>query len=141
MAALQDPCVGVTLAGYALSAGVDAESANVATCVDLYFETVAFSWNFLKSRGASARPEYETAWQLYHNGLARLMGAGQRFGRLDPSKGLRVVTATGSLMIPTTYQGFVWQAEDFSRIEVVNSAAPASSSTTTASQDWACLWS
>ena len=27
MAALQDPCVGVTLAGYALSAGVDAESA------------------------------------------------------------------------------------------------------------------
>ena len=116
-------------------------SANVATCVDLYFETVAFSWNFLKSRGASARPEYETAWQLYHNGLARLMGAGQRFGRLDPSKGLRVVTAAGSLMIPTTYQGFVWQAEDFSRIEVVNSAAPASSSTTTASQDWACRWS
>ena len=49
---------------------------NVATCVDLYFETVAFSWNFLKSHSASARPEYETAWQLYHNGLARLMGAG-----------------------------------------------------------------
>jgi pimeloyl-ACP methyl ester carboxylesterase len=124
MAAMRDPGVGVTLAGYALSAGVDAERANIAACVDLYFETVAFSWNFLKSRGASARPEYETAWQLYHNGLARLMGAGQRFGRLDPSKGLRVVTATGSLMIPTTYRGFAWQAEDFSRVEVVNSAAP-----------------
>ena len=86
-AALANPALGVTLAGYALSAGLAAEQAKLATCVDLYFETVAFSWNFLKSPGASARPEYELAWQLYHNGLARLMGAGQRFGRLDPTAG------------------------------------------------------
>ncbi|MHB8972841.1 MAG: esterase/lipase family protein [Pirellulaceae bacterium] len=124
VAALANPVLGVTLAGYALSAGLEAERAKLATCVDLYFETVAFSWNFLKSPGASARPEYDLAWQLYHNGLARLMGAGQRFGRLDPTAGLRVNTAAGSLVIPTTYQGFVWQAEDFSRIEVVSSLAP-----------------
>ncbi len=123
-AALRDPALGVTLAGYALSAGVEAEQAKMATCVDLYFEAVAFSWNFLKSRGASARPEYETAWQLYHHSLARLMGAGQRFGRLDPSSGLRVVTAAGALTIPTVYRGFAWKAEDFTRIEVVNDAAP-----------------
>lgn len=123
-AALRDPRLGVTLAGYALSAGVEAEQGRVATCVDLYFETVAFSWNFLQSRGASARPEYETAWQLYHNGLARLMAAGQRFGRLDPTKGLFVQTAGGSVMLPIRYQGFAWKAEDFTRVEVVNDAAP-----------------
>jgi pimeloyl-ACP methyl ester carboxylesterase len=123
VAALSNPVLGVTLAGYALSAGIAAEHAKLATCVDLYFETVAFSWNFLKSPGASARPEYELAWQLYHNGLARLMGAGQRFGRLDPSTGLHVDTAAGSLVIPTTYQGFAWKSEDFSRIEVVSSLA------------------
>ncbi|MHB1030244.1 MAG: esterase/lipase family protein [Pirellulaceae bacterium] len=123
-AALSNPVLGVTLAGYALSAGLQAEQANLATCVDLYFETVAFSWNFLKSPGASARPEYEPAWQLYHNGLARLMSTGQRFGRLDPTAGLRVVTAAGSLIIPTTYQGFAWKSEDFSWIDVVNSATP-----------------
>jgi pimeloyl-ACP methyl ester carboxylesterase len=124
MAALEDPCLGIIFAGNALSAGVEAEQAKVATCVDLYFECVAFSWNFLQSRGASARPEYETAWQLYHNGLARLMGAGQRFGRLDPSKGLSVNTAAGSLTIPTTYQGFAWKPGDFTRIEVVDNTAP-----------------
>ncbi len=123
-AALANPALGVTLAGYALSAGLAAEQAKLATCVDLYFETVAFSWNFLKSPGASARPEYELAWQLYHNGLARLMGAGQRFGRLDPTAGLRVITTVGSVVIPTTYHGFVWKSEDFSRIEVVSSIAP-----------------
>ena len=123
-AALANPALGVTLAGYALSAGLAAEQAKLATCVDLYFETVAFSWNFLKSPGASARPEYELAWQLYHNGLARLMGAGQRFGRLDPTAGLRVITAAGAVVIPTTYHGFVWKPEDFTRIEVVSSLAP-----------------
>ena len=87
MAAMRDPSLGVTLAGYALSAGVDAERAKVATCVDLYFETVAFSWNFLKSRGASARPEYETAWQLYHNGLARLMRRRSTVWQARPGEG------------------------------------------------------
>jgi pimeloyl-ACP methyl ester carboxylesterase len=123
-AALRDPKLGVTMAGYALAAGAEADHANVSTCVDLYFETVAFSWNFLQSRGAAAQPEYELAWQIYHNGLARLMTAAQRFGRLDPSKGLRVVTAAGALTIPVVHHGFVWKAEDFTRVEILDCNAP-----------------
>ncbi|NLX54531.1 MAG: hypothetical protein GXY58_05415 [Planctomycetaceae bacterium] len=124
MAALEDPCLGVTFAGNALSAGVEAEQADVATCVDLYFECVTFSWHYLTSRGASARPEYETAWQLYHNGLARLMNAGQRFGRLDPSRGLQVNTAVGSLIIPAIHRGFAWKPADFTRVAVIDHTAP-----------------
>jgi len=122
--ALQNPCLGVTMAGYALSAGKDAEQENLDTCVDLYFEGVAFSWNFLESPGAAARPEYSTAWQFYHESLARLISSAQRLGRLDPAKGLRVVTQTGVVTIPTAYDGFCWQAADFSRVEVYDASAP-----------------
>ena len=52
-----------------------------------------------------------------------------------------MVTAAGSLTIPTTYQGFAWKAEDFTRIEVVDSTAPRKLNATTASQDSACRWS
>ncbi len=124
LAALHNPRSGVALAGYALAAGIEADNAQVSTSVDLYFETVAFSWNFLKQPNASAFPEYETAWQLYHNGLERLMSAAQRFGRLEPSRGLRLATAAGAVTLPTTYQGFVWKPEDFSRVEVVPATTP-----------------
>ena len=43
LSALQNPCLGVTLAGYALSAGMDAERENLDTCVDLYFERSGLS--------------------------------------------------------------------------------------------------
>ncbi len=124
LSALQNPCLGVTLAGYALSAGMDAERAKMVTCVDLYFETVAFSWNFLQSPGAARRSEYRAAWELYHHGLARLIGSAQRFGRLDPSTGLRVMTPTGMHTISTSYRGFVWKPADFTRVELVDSATP-----------------
>ncbi len=122
--ALEHPCQGVTLAGYALAAGVDAERQRQVTCVDLYFEGVAFSWHFLQSPGASARPEYSAAWQYYHLSLARVLAAAQRFGRLDPTRGLRVMTAVGAIYIPTYYQGFVWRSADFTRVEVVQQGTP-----------------
>ncbi len=124
MSALQYPCLGVTLAGNALSAGLDAEREKMVTCVDLYFEAVAFSWNFLQSPDATRRPEYRAAWELYHHGLARLIGSAQQFGRLDPTSGLRVMTPTGMQTIPTSYHGFVWKPGDFTRVDVFHSEAP-----------------
>jgi pimeloyl-ACP methyl ester carboxylesterase len=122
--ALANPALGVTLAAHALQAGLTAEQGKSATSVDLYFETVAFSWNFLKTPGATAKPEYESAWKLYHAGLTHLMAAAQTFGRLDPTSGLRVITAAGQVRIPTAYRGFVWKPEDFTRIEVVSQSTP-----------------
>ncbi len=124
LAALQDPCTGVTMASYALTAGLEAERAKQVTCVDLYFEGVAFSWNYLQSKGALARPEYSQAWQLYHQCLTRLLGSAQRFGRLDPTRGLRVMTQMGMQTIPTSYNGFVWKTADFTRVELPDHTAP-----------------
>ncbi len=124
MSVLQYPCLGVTLAGHALSAGMESERKGQVTCVDLYFEAIAFSWHFLQSPHAALQPEYSTAWSFYHQGLARLLETAQRFGRLDPSTGLRVLTPTGMQTIPTSYHGFVWNASDFTRIEVVYPGAP-----------------
>ncbi len=124
LSALQNPCMGVTMASYALTAGLEAERVKSGSCVDLYFEGVAFSWHFLQSKGAAARPEYSQAWQLYHESLARLLGAGQRFGRLDPSRGLRVETPVGPQTIPVAYHGFVWKPADFTRVEMIDHAAP-----------------
>jgi len=123
MMALRNPCQGVLLASYALAAGVEAEQEESVRCVDLYFEGVAFSWNFLQSPHAAARPEYSAAWQVYHESLARLMRSAQRFGRLDPSRGLRVVTPMGPQSIRTRYQGFVWKPADFSRVAIIPSTA------------------
>lgn len=124
MTVLQNPCLGVTMAGYALSAGMEAERARQVTCVDLYFEGVTFSWHFLQSPGATARPEYSRAWQLYHQSLERLVGSAQRFGRLDPTRGLTVVTPMGMQTIPTSYHGFVWRQSDFTRVEMIDRTVP-----------------
>jgi pimeloyl-ACP methyl ester carboxylesterase len=124
MTALENPSLSVTLANQALSAGLEAERQQVATCVDLYFEAVTFSWHFMQVRGSAGGAEFATAWQLYHHALARLVAAGQRFGRLDPGTGLRVNTAVGPLTIPTSYRGFVWRPEDFTRVEVVTGNWP-----------------
>lgn len=124
LAALRNPVLGVTMASHALAAGRDAERAGLVTCVDLYFEGVTFSWNFLKCPSAAARPEYPLAWQLYHHSLARLISSAQRFGRLDPAGELQVVTAMGLQTIPTSYRGFVWKPADFTRVEVVANSQP-----------------
>lgn len=124
LAALGNPVLGVSMANQALTAGRAAERSQQVTCVDLYFEGVAFSWNFLRSPGAAHRPEYAQAWKIYHHCLARLISSAQRFGRLDPQRGLQVVTPMGSRTISTSYHGFVWQSTDFTRVEVANDSGP-----------------
>ncbi|MFO7902613.1 MAG: alpha/beta hydrolase [Pirellulaceae bacterium] len=124
LAALRNPALGVPMASQALAAGRDAERSRQVTCVDLYFEGVAFSWNFLQSPGAKHHPEYSEAWKVYHRCLARLIGSAQRFGRLDPQGGLQVVTPMGPRTIATSYHGFLWQPADFTRVEVAADSGP-----------------
>ncbi|MFW6169495.1 MAG: hypothetical protein ACODAD_03325 [Planctomycetota bacterium] len=119
LAALRNPVLGVPMASQALAAAMDAEQSRHVTCVDLYFEGVAFSWNFLQSPGAPRHPEYSEAWKVYHRSLARLIGSAQRFGRLDPQGTLEVNTPMGTRTIAMSYHGFPWQPGDFTRVEVV----------------------
>ncbi len=119
MAVLQNPSLAVDFAENAYSAADAAELDNSATSVDLYFETVAFSWHFLQDRRLANHPKYQRAWQLYHSALVKLLATGQRFGRLDPTSGLSVNTSAGQQFIKIAYHGFVWKPADFSRIETV----------------------
>jgi len=116
--ALDKPTLGVQMAARALSAGIEQERVRSATSVDLYFEAVAFSWNFVRRQGATLEPAYRTAWNVYHAALRRLMAAGQKFGRLDASRGLQVMTPTGPILLPINYHGFVWKPIDFNLLNI-----------------------
>ncbi len=120
MAALRNPQLAVEMADQAYTAAAEAELLRKATSVDLYFETVAFSWHFIASPNAAASPDYLRAWRLYHSGLMKLIQTGVQFGRLQPDRGLQVNTTTGTLLIPFTYHGFVWKPADFNRIQVAH---------------------
>ena len=80
------------MAGYALSAGMDAELRKSVTCVDLYFEGVTFSWNFLQSPGAASRPEYATALEC-NDGMDN-----DRDGLLDRKEYASALPVTASPM-------------------------------------------
>ncbi|NQT37504.1 MAG: alpha/beta fold hydrolase [Planctomycetes bacterium] len=93
-------------------------------CVDGYFDATQLSWRCIElAQGAERTHDqpYRSAWSLYHRSLARLVRAGQHFGRLDPAAGLLVNTRTGSTMIPVIHEGFPWKREDFSRLLVTGS--------------------
>jgi hypothetical protein len=119
MIARQNPRLGVPMADRAYSNAAAAETNYSPTCVDLYFEAVAFSWNFIQSPGSPDQPEYPEAWQIYHQALQRLLETSQKYGRLDLQDGLRVNTAVGPVKIPVNRHGFLWQAGDFNRLVVV----------------------
>ncbi|MCE9605532.1 MAG: alpha/beta fold hydrolase [Planctomycetia bacterium] len=57
--------------------------------------------------------------KAYNVDLAKLLATAQRFGRLDPASGLRVVQGDRLITIPVELHGFAWTAEDFNQIELV----------------------
>ncbi len=124
LAVLANPCLAVEYAQSAHTAGRQYEARNSSSCVDSYFEVVAFSWHFLELADSHRRPEYARAWQLYHSGLARLIATGQQYGRLHPEHGLTVNTAVGTQTIAMTYRGFLWEPSDFNRLVVLTESEP-----------------
>ena len=56
-----------------------------------------------------------SAWHTYHCGLAGLIEAGQRYGRLDPRDHLTVDLGTVRT-IPIQYHGFAWRSYDFCQL-------------------------
>jgi pimeloyl-ACP methyl ester carboxylesterase len=92
-----------------------------STCVDFYYQCIAFSWQHLRSNaffhGDSRRPW--RANELYSSSLAKLIQTGQRFGRLDPSRGIRVNSGGRIVDVGITYYGFAWHPEDFDGLVLV----------------------
>ena len=87
--------------------GQQAEEAGNPACIDYYFAATTLSWPYQAS--SVAMPD-DHATALYRSAVRSFIESAVRFGRLDRRQG--VVLSSGRL-VPVTYQGFVWQPDDF----------------------------
>lgn len=97
----------LTAAEIQFVAGQQAEAAGNPACIDYYFASTTLSWPYQVS---SATTLDDRATSLYRSAVRSLIESAACFGRLDRRQG--VVLSSGRL-VPVTYQGFVWQSEDF----------------------------
>jgi hypothetical protein len=89
---------------------VNCEQRCRSGCVDLYYEVACLTAD------AADCPCFGRARQLHEASLMKLVTAGQRFKRLDPSKGLTIHRGGQKHLIPISAHGFVWQADDFDQL-------------------------
>lgn len=108
-------------------------------CLSLYAEVALACWPMLPStETAGENPQVMLAdhhaslstdshavqhpsWLIYHHCVACLLEESQRFGHLDPQRGIRVLDRESNpAFIAVTRNGFPWKPEDFSELHVVN---------------------
>lgn len=90
-----------------LVAGQQAEEAGNPACIDSYFAAATIAWPFQAT--SLAAPD-DRATALYRSAVRSLVESAARFGRLDRRQG---IVLSNSRLVPVTYQGFVWDPEDF----------------------------
>jgi pimeloyl-ACP methyl ester carboxylesterase len=87
--------------------GQQAEEAGSPACIDYYFTATTLSWPYQAS--SAATPDHHTT-ALYRSAVRSFVESAVRFGRLDRRQG---VALSSGRLVPVTYQGFVWQPDDF----------------------------
>jgi pimeloyl-ACP methyl ester carboxylesterase len=98
------------LAQAAFDRGCELEEADHPACVEAYFDSARWSWQSLSGDSASR------AAQCYADALHHLIFAAQRFGQLDPARGLTIYADGQAEAIPALHRGFAWRANDFHRL-------------------------
>lgn len=108
----------VNEAGAQYLRGADLEKAGWAGSVDAYYDAARGAWRYLASSPLAFErdPQQPAALAIYQRSVERLIFAGQRFGRLNPSTGLTVQTPAGARTVPISYRGFAWRPGDFSQL-------------------------
>jgi len=96
---------------------VQLEADGCPECVDLYYDVAIRVWPVIERQLASAGKTSPRPTDLYRSSVARLLITGQRFGRWNPCHGLTINTASGTRVLPTSYQGFTFGPEEFQRLE------------------------
>lgn len=81
------------------------ENAGNEGCVDRYFAACSWAWLDV-DEGASC----------YNKALIGLIRSAQRFGRLDPARGLVVHVGGQPMVIPIAHHGAPWSACDYERL-------------------------
>ncbi len=100
-----DESVGTAESHY--EAGLQAEAAGDAACIDHYFAVATEAWPRYVITAASAD---DRATELYRSSVQSLIESAIRFGRFQRTQG---VLLTSGLVVPVRYFGFVWQPDDF----------------------------
>jgi pimeloyl-ACP methyl ester carboxylesterase len=81
--------------------------AGNAHAVDAYFRACRAAWD-AGAAGMSTERHCEA--------LAGLLSSAQRYGRLDPARGLAISDGETSFTVPILHQGFPWKPSDFQRL-------------------------
>ncbi len=103
-------------AEFVYAEAVQMEQVGDTTCVDLYYQAATLAWPEIERQIVNRGKPYGRVGQVYQNSLRRLIVSGQRFCRLDPSRGLDIHTADGVLAIPIRYHGFPWKPSAFEKL-------------------------
>ena len=112
-----DRSANLALAESQLAAGTRQKAEGRESCVDRYYSAAIQAWRYLESPPSSAAdPNYRAAWQTYQQGLARLLAAARRSGRLDPRGSLILADARGRHVVPIAYYGFAWKPQEFCQV-------------------------
>jgi Alpha/beta hydrolase family len=88
-------------------AGLQAEAAGDATCIDRYYAAATATWPQCLVTPA---PNDDPATDLYRSSVQSFIQSAIRFGRFQRTQG---VLLTNGLVVPVRYVGFVWQPDDF----------------------------
>jgi pimeloyl-ACP methyl ester carboxylesterase len=99
-----------------------ADRAGDERCVDLYAWAALQTWPHLVCYppGDASLAASDTASQLYHDCLRKLIRSGLRYQRLDPQRGLVIQAPDGRTgQIRIVHNGFPWQPEDFNELELI----------------------
>ena len=100
------------------AAAVKLDRKHDCHCVDLYYRAAMRAWECLAEESS---PEVSDAacdaiFKIYQQSLAGLIGAGERYGRFDPSGHLTVEDGAGPIEIPFAYHGLAWRPQDFCKL-------------------------
>jgi pimeloyl-ACP methyl ester carboxylesterase len=90
------------------------EAAGHEQCIDAYFRAANLAWRSIGEEMPG--PPSARERRCYGESVAGLLFAAQRFGRLDPARGLTIREGDRSTVVPALHHGFAWTAADFQRL-------------------------
>ncbi len=100
-----------------LAAAIKLDRNGNCHCVDLYYRAAMRAWQCLAEESSPNITDEACGAlvKIYQQSLAGLIGAGERYGRLDPRGRLTIDDGDGPIAIPFAYHGLAWRPEDFSK--------------------------
>ncbi len=81
--------------------------------VDLYYQATTLAWQAVARASHQGETATADAQNYYNQALEKLIVSGQRYGRLDPRRGLQIHSLDGLTIVPVEHRGFIRPAIDF----------------------------